>query len=155
MFLKFILSYSYLLINNCRQWKYNVLELFCQKGKHVISYPRKLVCYCRYDIHFIANVHKYQNIFKRLTPDIGSWLRKTILMLNYWPSRSFLWWMSMVWNREIRNTWWYFKKLVYFRLLFLFFLFFFCLFGFFVFCCFFCFLFCSALNFFIVFTCIW
>lgn len=47
-------------------------ELFCQKGKHVISYPRKLVCYCRYDIHFIANVHIYQNIFKSITPDFGS-----------------------------------------------------------------------------------
>ena len=71
----------------------------------MISYPRTLVCYCRFDtvFIFIVNSYKYQKVSKRTPANIVSWLGKTILMPNYWPSRSVLRWMSVVRNREIRN----------------------------------------------------
>ena len=71
----------------------------------MISYPRTLVRYCRFDtvFIFIVNLNKYQNAFKSLLANIVSWLWKTILMPNYWPSRSVLRWTSVVRSREIIN----------------------------------------------------
>ena len=51
---------------------------------------------------FIVNLYIYQNAFLSIPVNIVSWLGKTILMPNYWPSRSVLRWMSVVRNREIR-----------------------------------------------------
>ena len=71
----------------------------------MILYPRTLVCCCRFNtvFIFISNLNKYQNIYKSITANIVSWLGKTVLMSNYWPSQSVLSWMSLVRNREIRN----------------------------------------------------
>ena len=71
----------------------------------MISYPRTLVCYCRFDkiFIFIINFYKYQNVFKCIPANIASWSGKTILMPNYWMSCSVLRWMSLVRNRKIRN----------------------------------------------------
>ena len=71
----------------------------------MISYPRTLVCYCRFDTVFIfsVNLYWYQNVFKSIPTNIVSLFGKTILMPNNWPSRSVLWWMSVVRNLEIRN----------------------------------------------------
>ena len=49
--------------------KYNIFTgrlLFTRKGNQLISYPRTLVCYCRFDtvFIFIVNSYKYQNVFK-------------------------------------------------------------------------------------------
>ena len=60
--------------------------------------------YCRFDMVLnisIVNIYKYQNVFKSI-PAL-SWLGKTILMPNYWLSRSSLRWMSAVLNCEIWN----------------------------------------------------
>ena len=42
-------------------------------------------------------------MFKRIPGNIVSWLGKTSLMPNYWPSRSVLRWKSVFRNHEIRN----------------------------------------------------
>ena len=52
-----------------------------QNSRNVISYPCTLVFYCCFDIIFIF-------IVKSIPADIVSWLGKTILMPNYWPSHS-------------------------------------------------------------------
>ena len=76
---------------------------------------RKVDTCFRTHVHWIATVvltqfsffnvklYRYQNISKSIPATIVSRLGKTILMPNYWPSRSVLRWMSVVWNREIRN----------------------------------------------------
>ena len=53
------------------------------------------------DFDFLICYKRSLHILWSLPPSIGSWLRKTILMPNYWPSRSFLRWMSIVQNRDI------------------------------------------------------
>ena len=69
------------------------------------SFPRTLVCYCRFNtvFIFIVNLNRYQNVLKRIPANIVSLFRKTISMPNLWPSRSVLRWMSVVRNLEIRN----------------------------------------------------
>ena len=63
-----------------------------------------LVCYCRFDSFiFIVNLYKYQKDSKSIPANIVGWLEKTILMPNYWASRSVLQWMSVVRNSEIQN----------------------------------------------------
>ena len=71
----------------------------------MISYPRTLVCYCRFDTVFISIVYsyKYQIVSKTIPGNIVSWLGKTNLMPNNWTSRYVLRWMSVVWNSKIRN----------------------------------------------------
>ena len=56
------------------------------------------VKYVRMRLVELKRKYKYQNIL-----NIISWLGKTTLMPNYWPSRSGLRVMSVVRNREIRN----------------------------------------------------
>ena len=67
--------------------------------------PCTLVCYFPFDTNFafIAYLYTYPNVFKSIPLNIGSWIRKTILMPYDWPSRSVLRWLSIVRNIEIRN----------------------------------------------------
>ena len=65
-------------------------------------YPRTLVCYSRFHI-FIVNLYKYQNVFKSIPANIVNGLWKTILMPNYYPSRSVLRWLSVVRNRGVNQ----------------------------------------------------
>lgn len=73
----------------------------------MISYPRKLVYYCRFDPDFIliANLFNFQNDLKSLPLNIWNWLRKAFLMPNRLPSHSVIHvrWMSIVRNRSTRN----------------------------------------------------
>ena len=72
----------------------------------MVSYPRTPVWCCRFDwgFIFIVNLNQFYNVFKSKPANIVSWLRQTILMPNYWPSRSVLRWMSRnptPWDRKM------------------------------------------------------
>ena len=59
----------------------------------MISYPRTLVCYWRFDtvFTFIVNLYRYHNVFKSILPaNVVNWFGKAMLMPNYWLSRSAL-----------------------------------------------------------------
>ena len=63
-----------------------------------------MVCYTSlwHGFHFIVTLYNIK-MFKSIPASIVSWLGKSILMHNYWLSRSVLRWMALVRNREIRN----------------------------------------------------
>ena len=71
----------------------------------MISFPRTLVYYCRFEMVFILiinlPVYRYHNVFKSIPQNIVSWLGTTILMPNYRLSRSVLQWMSVIHNHGV------------------------------------------------------
>ena len=88
------------IMNIC--YKYNSWSLFTSDRKVDTWFRTGLLLSFDKVFIFIVNLYKYQNVFKSILANNVSWLGKTILMPNYWPSPSGLRWMSLVRN-EIQN----------------------------------------------------
>ena len=75
------------------------------KGRYVISYPRTLVWYCRFDtvFIFIVNLYKYQNVFQSIPTNIVGWLENTISYRIIDRVALFYVECFVVRNRQIRN----------------------------------------------------
>ena len=63
----------------------------------------RTLCESTYWFSFSSLIYINIKMLQSIPANIASWSGKTILMPNFWPSRSVLRWMSVIRNREIRN----------------------------------------------------